>query len=247
MTSATRIVRPRSTRTVHSRKKKKVNRSFLLFLFIPMVLLIAMTVTTIAGLSASNAVEGENPPLNDEEKSASLNVQALAENREMTSQNPVADKVIHSVSSTDRITPVPSREREQSRYTDEEVALIAKTLYGEARGIASDMEVAAVAWCILNRVDAKGYACGNSIEYVVTFRNQFHGYNESYPITERLERITRDVLDRWYAEKDGSKVSGRVLPAEYIYFVGSGGHNWFTTEYQGTDYYDWSLPNPYEN
>lgn len=243
MTSATRIARPYSTRAVHSRKKKKGNRSFLLFLFIPVVLLIAMTITTIAGLSASDAVEGEDPTLYDE--ATEPNVQAGIVDAETNPQKAVVDRLVYSASYTEQITQRPGIAT--TRYTDEEVALIAKTLYGEARGIRSDMEVAAVAWCILNRVDARGYACGNSIEYVVTFKNQFHGYNESYPITERLERIARDVLDRWYAEKDGSKDSGRVLPAEYIYFVGSGGHNWFTTEYQGTDYYDWSLPNPYEN
>ena len=34
-----------------------------------------------------------------------------------------------------------------------EVEALAKMLYGEARGIASDMEKAACVWCVLNRVD----------------------------------------------------------------------------------------------
>lgn len=130
-------------------------------------------------------------------------------------------------------------------YTDREVELIAKTVYGEALVTNSDMEMAAVAWCILNRVDSPYYP--ETIEGVVTQRRQFHGYNENHPVTTRIKNLVRDVLDRWYAEKDGDTDCGRVLPKDYLYFEGDGRHNHYSTEWLSDEFYDWSLPNPYEN
>lgn len=135
----------------------------------------------------------------------------------------------------------------QRCYTEKDVELIAKTVYGEALVTNSKMEMAAVVWCILNRVDTNGYACGESIEHVVTFPKQFHGYRPENPVTEDIRLLVIDVLDRWQAEKLGDKQVGRVLPKEYIYFIGDGRHNRFTKEWQGNDYWDWSLENPYES
>lgn len=130
-------------------------------------------------------------------------------------------------------------------YTDREVKLIAKTVYGEALVTQSDMEMAAVAWCILNRVDSAYYP--NTIEEVITQKRQFHGYDEQHPVTQRIEKVVRDVLDRWCAEKNGVADSGRILPKEYLYFEGDGKHNHYSTEFLGKEFWDWSLPNPYEN
>ena len=86
---------------------------------------------------------------------------------------------------------------------DSDVEYIAKTLYGECVGVKSDTEKAAVVWCILNRVDYKGYACGKSIEYVVTFPNQFQGYSPDHPVLDSLKNLAIDVLCRWHSEKEG--------------------------------------------
>ena len=127
-----------------------------------------------------------------------------------------------------------------------DVELLAKTIWGEARGVESITEKAAVAWCILNRVDAKGYACGGDIEYVLTFPGQFVGYDEDNPVTTECKEIAADVLTRWAAEKAGHEDVGRVLPKEYTYFTGDGKRNYFTDEWKGGNTWDWSLPSPYE-
>ena len=127
-----------------------------------------------------------------------------------------------------------------------DVELLAKTIWGEARGVKSITEKAAVAWCILNRVDAKGYACGGDIEYVLTFPGQFVGYDEDNPVTTECKEIAADVLARWAAEKAGHEDVGRVLPKEYTYFTGDGKRNYFTDEWKGGNTWDWSLPSPYE-
>jgi hypothetical protein len=123
-----------------------------------------------------------------------------------------------------------------------EAELIGRTIWGEAGGVPSEAERAAVAWCILNRVDA----WGQSIEEVVTKPYQFQGYRTWGECPQEHIDLAVDVLTRWKAEKQGKTDAGRVLPAEYMFFMGDGKHNHFTTEYRGTDYWDWSLTDPYK-
>lgn len=148
---------------------------------------------------------------------------------------------------TEPTTAIPEETASAAWQPDEsDVILIAKTLYGECRGVESTRERAAVVWCILNRVDASGYACGRSIEYVITFKNQF-AYDENAPVWESLKEIAYDVLIRWHDEKQGAQNVGRVLPPEYIYFIGDGKRNHFSVEWKSKTYWDWSLPSPYED
>ena len=132
-------------------------------------------------------------------------------------------------------------------YTDAEVEAICKAVYGEALITHSDMEMAAVVWCILNRVDSDDPFYPEGIMAVVTQNRQFHGYDEDHPVDEHIEWLVRDVLSRWMAEKEGKTNVGRVLPAEYLFFWGDGWHNHYTTEFQGGVEYDWSLENPYDS
>ena len=100
-------------------------------------------------------------------------------------------------------------------WTHEEVAALAKMLWGEARGVPSETEQAACVWCVLNRVD-QGYG---SILEVVTAPSQFVGYRENNPIDETLWLLSEDVLTRWQREKDGETEVGRVLPPDYLFQV----------------------------
>ena len=131
-------------------------------------------------------------------------------------------------------------------YTEADVEALTKTVYGEALITHSDMEMAAVVWCVLNRVDSPLFR-GDSILEIVTAPRQFHGYRESNPMDKHIESLVRDVLGRWVREKSGETDVGRVLPAEYLYFWGDGKNNHFTTEFQGGTEWDWSLENPYES
>ena len=126
-----------------------------------------------------------------------------------------------------------------------DVEALAKVLYGECRGVKSQMEQAAVAWCVLNRVDSRYYP--NTVMEVITQPRQFHGYEEDYPVLPALKAIAEDVLTKWHLEKEGEEDVGRVLPKSYIYFVGDGVHNYFAEEYLSKEYWDFSLDNPYEN
>ena len=132
------------------------------------------------------------------------------------------------------VTPEPEPEVTPQPWTDEEVIVLAKMLWGEARGVSSDAEKAACVWCALNRVD---YGYGDIIV----------GYNEKNPVDDDLITLCIDVLTRWYAEREGQVEVGRVLPADYLWFSGDGERNHFRNAYRGGDRWDWSLPSPYES
>lgn len=131
---------------------------------------------------------------------------------------------------------------------ESDINYLAKTLWGEARGIESTMEKAAVCWCVLNRVDSDewDFRNMNTIESVVTAPNQFMGYDKKNPLDDELVEIARDVLTRWYMEKDGIENVGRVLPKEYTHFYGDGESNYFRTDWRGKEFWDWSLEDPYK-
>ena len=93
-----------------------------------------------------------------------------------------------------------------------EVEALAKMLYGEARGIASDMEKAACVWCVLNRVDDPRFP--DTVLEVLEAPYQFAGYSPDYPVLPELATLAADVLKRYHAEKNGEENVGRVLPAE---------------------------------
>lgn len=123
---------------------------------------------------------------------------------------------------------------------------IAKTVYGEA-GICCTTEQAAVVWCILNRVDSTDPYYPDDIIAVITQPGQFHGYKAEQPVEPELYELALDVICRWQREKDGEPDTGRVLPADYLFFSGDGIQNYFRKDWRGGTTWDWSLPSPYED
>lgn len=123
-----------------------------------------------------------------------------------------------------------------------ELQTLAKIVYQEARGISQKSHQAAVIWCILNRLD-NGY-WGDDIITVATYPNAFAWVPDT-PVEEEFMDLAIDVVTRWNWEKQGLQDVGRTLPATYLYFTGNGDFNYFTREWKGTEYWDWSLPDPY--
>jgi len=133
-------------------------------------------------------------------------------------------------------------------YTNDDAILLAKTMFGEARGINSETELACIAWTILNRVDA-GYG---SIGQVVTAKKQFAYYSSNPTVNDYgidLLALSYDVLTRWNNEKNGIVDVGRVLPNSYLWYNGNraGSHNYFYNVYNGRVKWDYSLISPYTN
>ncbi len=111
----------------------------------------------------------------------------------------------------------------------EDVEAIARTLYGECRGVETEAEKEAVAWVILNRLDA-GYA--DTVLGVVSAPGQFAGYSKEHPLLPELVEVAERVLTLHHREQLGVEVE-RVLPREYLWFSGDGERNTFRDAYGG--------------
>ena len=145
------------------------------------------------------------------------------------------------------ITPTPepmsSPEAATSPWTYEEVEMLAKTIWAEARGVPGTARQAAVAWCALNRLDVGTF--GDTLAEVLSKPYQF-AYDPASPVTDEFLALADDVLHRWYLEQNGVEDVGRTLPEDYLFFEGDGLENHFRKEYEKTgDTWDWSLPDPY--
>ncbi len=154
-----------------------------------------------------------------------------------------AEPITKTTESTAVLSCEPTEETAgtTARIEPDEVELVARTIYGEARGVEIKAEQAAVAWCILNRVDA----WGGTIEEVVTEPDQFQGYWTESDVPGEFYELAEDVLTRWHLEKAGVEDVGRVLPADYLFFIGHGGRNHFSKEWQAPDFWGWTLKSPY--
>lgn len=112
-------------------------------------------------------------------------------------------------------------------FTEDDVAEVAKMLWGEARGCTRDNQIKCV-WVVCNRVDDERFP--GTIQGVLSQPHQFHGYSESFPVTDELYCVAFDVLTRWSYERQGVPVR-RELPKSYLWFMGNGVENIFREVY----------------
>ena len=112
-------------------------------------------------------------------------------------------------------------------FTEDDVAEVAKMLWGEARGCTRDNQIKC-AWIVCNRVDDERFP--DTIQGVLEQPSQFHGYDPTYPVTSELYDVAFDVLTRWSYEKQGVAVN-RELPKSYLFFTGTGRENIFREAY----------------
>ena len=112
-------------------------------------------------------------------------------------------------------------------FTEDDVAAMAKMLWGEARGCTRDNQIKC-AWVVCNRVDDDRFP--DTIQGVLSQPHQFHGYSESFPVTDELYSVAFDVLTRWSYEKQGIPVR-RELASSFLWFTGNGVENIFREVY----------------
>ena len=200
--------------------KKIVSFILALLLFLTMFIIISQTLS-------ANAI-GE---IKDGAKITSFNCQKL-------------QKVFFSPTIRVQVTYAQKTKVEQQlRNYEAEIVMLSKLLYREARGINSKTEQAAVAWCVLNRVDSNQFP--NTIRGVITQRNQF-AWVSNTPVWQSLYDLSKDVVTRWLLEKYRTIPDvGRVLPKDYLFFAGKRGRNYFRKGYRTSSYWNWSLNSPY--
>ena len=128
-------------------------------------------------------------------------------------------------------------------YTERDVEMLAKTIWAEARGVPSDAEKAAVAWCALNRLDAGTY--GETLAEVLTTPWQFAYYAElaGHAGSSRRSPETSSRGGRRAARRRRCRENP---PGGLLLLRGDGLRNHFRKTYEKTGAtWDWSLPDPY--
>lgn len=164
------------------------------------------------------------------------------ETTEQTTATPVAEQTEQSASELSAAETTPPGAASTPLWTTDDVSVLCKTVFGEA-GTESPEQMAAVVWCVLNRVDDPTFP--DNISDVATQAFQFQGYNRRNPIDLTAEKIALDVLERWQREKNGEMDVGHILPREYLYFLGDGIVNHYTKSFGAAEEWDWSLESPY--
>ncbi len=135
-----------------------------------------------------------------------------------------------------------AQEPETEQETEEEIVLLAKMLWGEARG-CSTTEQAACVWVALNRVGDPRWP--DTLREVLLQPEQFRGLREDNPATEELMALAEDVLSRRARELAGETAVGRVIPEDYFFWAGDGKRNHFRKEYRDTATWSWEMEDPY--
>lgn len=168
---------------------------------------------------------------------------------------PVKEQLRTAITTSDidkpvRVLPKPEPEAEPvaADPLKEDKALVAKMVWGEARG-CSKTEQAAVVWCVLNRFESGNpyYKDCKTIGDIVTQEDQFVGYHPDNPVEPEIAAVVEDVFARWQQETVTGGDVGRVLPEDYLWFHGDGTANHFRNAYEGGAVWDWSMPSPYED
>lgn len=101
----------------------------------------------------------------------------------------------------------------------EDIELLARTVYGEARGLCAE-EQRLVVWTVFQRVDAGAY--GDTVAEVVTKPNQFAGYDPAHPVTDEIFALCAEELDKWERGEQPPTLEPYATGTPYYFF--SGGH-----------------------
>ena len=114
-------------------------------------------------------------------------------------------------------------------YSDSDITMLARTVYGEARGCTPE-EWALVVWTVLQRVDADEW--DDTIAEVVTAQGQFAGYNAGYPVEEAIREVCAAEVAKWARGGDAPTHEVYAPRVPYYFFDASCGSNWFREEWR---------------
>lgn len=117
----------------------------------------------------------------------------------------------------------------EAKTSEDERALLMRTLHAEARGVEDREEKEAVIWTVLNRVDSKNHP--NSIKEVIEEDFAFTVSESTPEVWEEIEKeeldiVVYNVLYAWITEKEYYD-ERRVLERGFCHFYGDGERNYF--------------------
>ena len=132
-----------------------------------------------------------------------------------------AEEEVPLLPEEERLGPVEVPPRQ---WTYDDVTVISRMVWGEARGVSRN-EQKLVVWTVINRLENGRY--GSSLIGVVRARGQFHGYSSRFPVTEAIREMVIEVLEAWDRGEPAKVYPPFARTPYYLYFHGDGRHNWF--------------------
>ena len=123
--------------------------------------------------------------------------------------------------------------------TEQELEMLAKTVWGEARGCSVE-EQRLVVWTALQRVDSQehDFAKQNCIADVLSAPHQFDGYKKDYPVTPEIYAVVEEEVKKWAMGEPPP--THEIFAPELPYYFFDGGyrdesgnlHNYFRKEWR---------------
>lgn len=132
-------------------------------------------------------------------------------------------------------TPTPKPEATpEPRYTERDIEMLAKMVWGEARG-CTPAEQSLCVWTVINRLEAGCF--GNTLEEVLTTPRQFVGYKPKHPVTDEIRTVVEDTLAAWESGEIAPTLPPYAETSGYLFFTGRRGddgqlHNFFKEEWR---------------
>jgi spore germination cell wall hydrolase CwlJ-like protein len=129
--------------------------------------------------------------------------------------------------------PAPT-EPPAPRYTERDIEMLAKMVWGEARGCAP-AEQSLCVWTVINRLEVGGF--GDTLEEVLTAPHQFVGYKPNHPVTDEIRAVVEDALAAWESGEAAPTFPPYAETSGYLFFTGRRGddgqlHNFFKEEWR---------------
>jgi spore germination cell wall hydrolase CwlJ-like protein len=130
-------------------------------------------------------------------------------------------------------TDMPILGNPELAYTEDELEMLAKTVWGEARGCTPD-EWRLVIWTVFQRVDSESsdFRSQNSIEAVLTYPLAFTGYRVSNPVDPDILALVTEEAHAWQYGAEAPTFEPYAATLPYLFFDGDGCHNWYRAEWR---------------
>jgi hypothetical protein len=157
-------------------------------------------------------------------------VSAIVEDSLREAEDAYAGSAVAEIPSVREDVPEPYTDG--ARYPDsmeyKELSMLAKTVWGEARGCSVD-EQTLVLWTVFNRVDSGMF--GHTLEAVITAPGQFQGYDPDHPVDDWIYKLCAIEYDLWKGGGVAPVIKPYAMDGDYLFFEGDGAHNWFRSEW----------------
>ena len=124
-------------------------------------------------------------------------------------------------------------ETQERRWTDYDVIVLSRMVWGEGRGVSRN-EQKLIVWTAINRYEHRFANAENGLTGIVRSPGQFVGYSSWFPVTPEIREVVVEVLEAWDQGEQAKVYPPFSRCPHYVFFSGHSGHNWFRSHYRGS-------------